>query len=198
MLQRAARLDYKEPTDGDIVALKDQVRIMNTHRLSVVSGVMAAFIMSAAVARAEDISGTILRTLLLSEDTRLVGDVTCNVTAGPCIAFGAPGIALFLNGFSITGPGDPATGCGGTSVATETGISTNGQRNIEVRGPGVVQRFRGDGILFIASNKGRVERVTTTTNCMSGIRVNPTSSEIRAEGNISVRNGHATNPCGGI
>lgn len=162
------------------------------------SAVAAACTMSAAVARAEDISGTILRTLILSEGTRLVGDVTCNVTAGPCIAFGAPNIRLLLNGFSITGPADPATGCGGTSVGSEPGISTNGQRNIEIRGPGVVQRFRGDGILFLASNKGRVERVTTTTNCMSGIRINPTSSEIHAEGNISVRNGQATNPCGGI
>jgi len=171
---------------------------MKLSRISLILGVVATFIMSAGVARAEDINGTILRTLVLSENTRLVGDVTCNVTAGPCIAFGAPNIVLFLNGFSISGPGDPATGCGGTSVGTETGISTNGQRNIEIRGPGVVQRFRGDGILFIASNRGRVERVTTTTNCMSGIRVNPTSSEIRAEGNISVRNGHATNPCGGI
>lgn len=171
---------------------------MNTSRLSVVSGVVAAFIMSAAVARAEDISGTIVRTLMLSENTRLVGDVTCNVTGGPCIAFGAPNISLLLNGFTITGPADPATGCGGTSVGTETGINTNGQSNVEIRGPGVVQRFRGDGILFIASIKGRVERVTTTTNCMSGIRVNPTSSEIRAEGNVSVRNGNATFPCGGI
>ena len=171
---------------------------MNLSRISLIFGVVAPFIMSADVARAEDINGTIVRTLVLSENTRLVGDVTCNVTAGPCIAFGAPNIVLFLNGFSITGPGDPATGCGGTSVGTETGISTNGQRNIEIRGPGVVQRFRGDGILFVASNRGRVERVTTTTNCMSGIRVNPTSSEIRAEGNISVRNGHATNNCGGI
>jgi hypothetical protein len=120
------------------------------------------------------------------------------VTGGPCIAFGAPNISLLLNGFTITGPADPATGCGGTSVGTETGINTNGQSNVEIRGPGVVQRFRADGILFIGSNRGRVERVTTTTNCMSGIRINPTSSEIRGEANVSVRNGHATNPCGGI
>ena len=172
---------------------------MKKVKASALAGIAAFAVMAMpAVTEAEDISGTILRTLTLSENTRLVGDVTCNVTGGPCIAFGAPNLVLFLDGFSITGPGDPATGCGGTSVGTETGISTNGQRNIEVRGPGVVQRFRGDGILFIASNKGRVERVTTTTNCMSGIRVNPTSSEIRAEGNVSVRNGHATNPCGGI
>jgi len=80
---------------------------------ALLSAVAAACTMSAAVAHAEDISGTIVRTLMLSENTRLIGDVTCNVTAGPCIAFGAPNIVLFLNGFSITGPGDAATGCGG-------------------------------------------------------------------------------------
>ena len=111
--------------------------------------------MSATVARAEDISGTILRTLMLSENSRLVGNVTCNVPAGPCIAFGAPDISLLLNGFTVTGPADPATGCGGTSVGTETGINTNGQSNVEIRGPGVVQRFRGDGIVFIASTARR-------------------------------------------
>ena len=177
---------------------KNEVRSMNKSRLSVVSAVVAAFIMSAAVARAEDISGTIVRTLMLSENTRLVGDVTCTVTGGPCIAFGAPNIVLLLNGFTITGPTDPATGCAGTSVGTDIGISTNGQSNIGIRGPGVVQRFRADGILFMASGKGWVQSVTTTTNCMSGIRVNPTSSAISVEGNVSVRNGNAANPCGGI
>src|ERR1700704_3116281 len=127
---------------------------MNRTRLSAVSVVLAAFIMSAAVARAEDISGTIVRTLMLSENTRLVGDVACNVTGAPCIAFAAPNISLLLNGFTITGPADPATGCGGTSVATDIGVSTNGQSNVGIRGPGVVQRFRADGILFMASVRG--------------------------------------------
>src|ERR1700704_2268300 len=122
---------------------------MNRSRLSVVSGVAAAFIMSAAVARAEDISGTIVRTFMLSENTRLVGDVTCQVTGAPCIAFGGSNIALNLNGFSLTGPNDAATGCKGISVGTETGISTNGQSNVGIRGPGIVQRFQGDGILFL-------------------------------------------------
>jgi hypothetical protein len=171
---------------------------MNSRRLSVVSAVVAAFVLSAAVARAEDIRGTILRTLILSENTRLVGDVTCNVTGGPCIAFGAANISLLLNGFTITGPTDPATGCAGTSVATDIGISTNAQSNVGIRGPGVVQRFRADGILFMASVKGWVQGVTTTTNCMSGIRVNPTSSDISVEANVSVRNGQATASCGGI
>src|SRR5215475_795998 len=114
----------------------------------------------AASAGAEDIRGTIVRTLMLSEDSRLVGDVTCQVTGGPCIAFGAPNISLTLNGFSITGPNDMATGCGGTNVGTDTGINTNAQNNVGIRGPGGVNRFRGDGILFNGTNKGWVQGVT--------------------------------------
>ena len=83
----------------------------------VTGGVVAcALLLSCAVVHAEDISGAIVRTLMLSENTRLVGDVTCNVSSGPCIAFGAPNIALLLNGFTITGPTDPATGCAGTII----------------------------------------------------------------------------------
>ena len=159
---------------------------------------VAALHAASGIARAEDISGTITRTLVLSEDTRLVGDVTCQVTGAPCIAFGAPNIALGLNGFTISGPNDPALGCKGASVGTEIGISTNGQNNVGIRGPGVVQRFQGDGILFMGSTRGWVQNVTTTTNCMSGIRVNPTSSQISVESNIAVRNGTAAAACGGI
>ena len=152
----------------------------------------------AGVADAEDISGVIVRTFMLSENSRLVGDVTCQVTGVPCIAFGVPNIVLSLNGFTITGPNDPATGCKGTNVASETGISTNGQPNVGVRGPGVVQRFQGDGILFNATGKGWVQGVTTTTNCMSGIRIGPTSSGISLEGNVAVRNGTPASNCGGL
>jgi len=140
----------------------------------------------------------IVKTLVLSETTRLVGDVTCQVTGAPCIVFGAPNIALNLSGFTITGPADPTTGCKGTNVGTQPGISTNGQNNVGVRGPGVVQRFQGDGILFLASVTGWVQGVTATTNCMSGIRINPTSFGISVEGNVSVRNGTPAAPCGGI
>jgi hypothetical protein len=105
---------------------------------------------------------------------------------------------LSLNGFTITGPNDPTTGCKGANVGTDQGISTNGQNNVGVRGPGVVQRFQADGILFIASVTGWVQGVTATTNCMSGIRINPTSFGISIEGNVSVRNGAAAAACGGI
>ena len=157
-----------------------------------------AFLMGSGTAAAEDIGGLVVRTLVLSENTRLIADVTCTVTGGPCIAFGAPNIVLNLNGFTITGLADPTAGCRGTAIATDIGISTNGQSNVGVRGPGIVQRFSADGILFMASARGWVQGVTTTTNCMSGIRINPTSSQISVESNVSVRNGAANAACGGI
>ncbi len=172
---------------------------MRKIRRLLVGGLAAGVVtLASGAAHAEDISGVIVRTMVLSETSRLVGDVTCRVTGAACIAFGGSNIALNLNGFSITGPNDPATGCKGTNVGTETGISSNGQANVGVRGPGLVQRFQGDGILFLASVGGWVQGVTATTNCMSGIRINPTSAGISIEGNVAVRNGTPAAPCGGI
>ena len=171
-----------------------------THAKRIAVSVLAsaAVLAGSGIAHAEDLRGTVVRTLMLSEDSRLVGDITCQVTGAPCIAFGAPNIVLTLNGFSITGSIDPVAGCKGTSVGTEIGISTNGQANVGIRGPGIVQRFQGDGILFMGTVKGWLQGVTTSTNCMSGIRVNPTSSGISVESNVSVRNGTPTAACGGI
>ena len=171
-----------------------------THAKRIAVSVLAsaAVLIGSGIVHAEDLRGTVVRTLILSEDSRLVGDITCQVTGGPCIAFGAPNIGLALNGFSITGSTDPVVGCKGTNVATETGITTNGQANVWIRGPGIVQRFQGDGILFMGTVKGWLQGVTTSTNCMSGIRVNPTSSGISVESNVSVRNGTPTAACGGI
>jgi hypothetical protein len=171
---------------------------MRTCRIVVVGVIAIGALFASAPAGAEDIRGVVVRTLMLSEDSRLVGDVTCQVTGGPCIAFGAPNISLSLNGFSITGPNDAATGCGGTNVGTDAGINTNGQGNVGIRGPGVIQRFRGDGILFNATVRGWVQGVTTSTNCMSGIRIGPTSSAISVESNVAVRNGTPAAACGGI
>jgi hypothetical protein len=172
--------------------------MQNARRFLVASLTVGAITVVSDPARAEDIRGTIVRTLVLSETSRLVGDVTCQVTGAACIAFGVPNITLNLNGFTITGPNDPVTGCRGTNVAAETGISSNGQANVGVRGPGVVQRFQGDGILFLASVGGWVQAVTTTTNCMSGIRINPASAGVSLEGNVAIRNGTPAAACGGI
>ena len=59
----------------------------------IAAGVLSAVVIAPTAARAEDISGTIVRTFILSETSRLVGDVTCQVTGAPCLAFGAPNIA---------------------------------------------------------------------------------------------------------
>jgi hypothetical protein len=158
-------------------------------------------LLSAGTALAEDISGPITTTRTIRENSRLIGDVTCTVTGAPCIQFGAPHIDLRLNGFTITGAADPNTACGGTtSTAAETGIHSGAQTDVEIRGPGIVQRFRGDGILFNGTLQGKVDSVTATTNCMSGIRITATSSRITLESNVAVRNGSAVAglACGGI
>jgi hypothetical protein len=158
----------------------------------------SALLLSIGVASADDISGLITTTRTIRENSRLVGDVTCMVTGAPCILFGTSHIDLRLNGFTMTGQADATTGCNGTATAGEMGISTNGQSDVEVRGPGVVQRFRADGIFFTGTLLGKVEGVTTTTNCMSGIRVSATSSRIILGSNVAVRNGNAAASCGGI
>lgn len=97
---------------------------------------------SATPAAAEDISGTLSVTKVIVDDSRLVGDVTCTMTTAPCIQFGAPNVALRLNGYTITGPANPddTTTCNptpgapasdgisnGTSAATsQTGVSLRG------------------------------------------------------------------------
>jgi hypothetical protein len=172
--------------------------VVDVRRFVTGAVVAGAVLFTTGVAHAEDISGTVVRTLMLSENTRLVGDVTCQVTGAPCLAFSASNIALLLNGFTITGQADATLGCKGTQISTDIGISTNGQSNVGIRGPGVVQRFSADGILFMGSTRGWVQNVTTTTNCMSGIRINPTSSQISVESSVSIRNGTAAAACGGI
>lgn len=174
------------------------MRKIDRSRLAAVGAGCVVLIAVSATARAADISGVITKTVVLKEDSRLVGDVTCNVTGAACISFGAPHITLLLNGFTMTGQGDAGTGCKGTQVGGEYGILTSSQADIGIRGPGVVQRFQADGILFMGTVKGWVQNVTVTTNCMSGIRINPTSSGISVEANVSVRNGNMNNPCGGI
>ena len=51
---------------------------------------------SVSSVRATEISGTIATTLVIYDDSELVGDVTCTVVGAPCIAFGASGITLKL------------------------------------------------------------------------------------------------------
>jgi hypothetical protein len=161
----------------------------------------AAGVGSMTQERLDRVSGTLTRTYTIVVDTELTGDVTCAVTDGtPCFSFTIPGVRLRLNGFTVTGKGDPVTGCGGTPTTGEIGISTNGQREVTVSGPGLVQRFRGHGVQVTGSANARVEGLTVSTNCGSGIFVLATSFDTLVQGNTSLRNG-STVPgaaCGGI
>jgi hypothetical protein len=148
-----------------------------------------------AVAR--EISGTLTTTLTLVEDSILTSDVTCATTGATCIILGAPGITLDLNGFAMTGLADGQTGCSGQSSPGEIGIDVNAQRDVVIRGPGLVQRFRNHGIRLLNSTAVSITGVTISTTCMSGIFING-GSDHQLLGNTSVRNGHVTNPCGGI
>ncbi len=156
-----------------------------------------AILFSAGSVLAADIGGTISTTVTVTENSQLVDDVTCTVTGAPCIIIGAPHVTLELNGFTITGQADPQTACNGAGTGTEIGIDVNGQAGIEIRGPGLVKQFRGFGIRLLNSTGGTVIGVTTSTNCFAGIFVTG-GSDHNLENNVSVRNGNATNPCGGI
>jgi hypothetical protein len=148
-------------------------------------------------AEAAKISGTISATMMITENSELVGDVTCTVTGAPCISIASPHVALDLNAFTITGQSDPQTACSGGGTGSESGIVAVGQSSVTIRGPGIVQRFRGFGISLSNNTGSSVTDVTTSTNCFSGIFLNGgTLNEI--DRNISIRNGNLTNPCGGI
>ncbi len=155
-----------------------------------------------SVACAAEISGTISNTLTITEDSKLAGDVTCTVNLGPCISFGAPGLTLDLNGYSITGTGPRDTNGGCVPVAgsgTEVGILVTGPANRDevIRGPGVIQRFRGSDIQLTNSTGDTVRGVTVSQSCQSGIFVVGGGDHV-IENNVSVRNGAPNNPCGGI
>ena len=161
----------------------------------------AAVIFGSTLRAADEISGLVTRTYTIVEHTELTGDVVCDVAAGtPCFLFGASNVELRLNGFTITGKADAATGCGGTLIGGENGVATGGQRNVGVRGPGLIQQFRTHGVAVLASNNVHVQDVTASTNCGSGVFIAATSFGTVVEGIVSVRNGStgvgAT--CGGI
>ncbi len=148
-------------------------------------------------ADAADISGIITTTVTIMENSKLVGDVICTVTGAPCIAFGGSGLTLDLNGFSMTGLGDPLTGCAGNSTGGEIGIDVDGLKDVIIRGLGTVQRFRAHGIRLNNSTGALVTDVTASTNCLAGIYV-PGGTGNVLERNVAVRNGHLVSPCGGI
>jgi len=168
-----------------------------SHAVAAFASIFCAFLLLHGSARAMDISGTVSSTVTITDNSRLVGDVTCTVTGAPCIAFGASGLTLDLNGFSLTGLGDPATGCVGTGTPGEFGIDVNAFNNVIIRGSGLVRQFRNDGIRLNNSTGATVSGVTMSTNCLSGIILIGGSGHL-LENNVSVRNGSPAAPCGGI
>jgi parallel beta-helix repeat protein len=158
--------------------------------------------------QATDISGTVTSTLTISDDSELVGDVNCNVPltaadtngVAPCIAFGASDITLHLNGHTLSGPVTPPTNCSLPSdSAFGVGIYVNGQTDVKIAGPGVVQHFERWGILLRSSSEVTVRRVTVNRNCWSGMQT-ILSSDSNFEENIWINNAGGSNgaACGGI
>jgi parallel beta-helix repeat protein len=170
--------------------------------------VLALFV-CAGRARATDIpSGNIRTTLTITEDSRLVGNVNCNVPlttadangVASCIAFGASHITLHLNGHTLSGPVTPPTNCSLPSDSTfGVGIYVNGQTEVKIEGPGVIQHFERWGILLLSSSEVTVRRVTANRNCWSGVQTE-LLSDSKFEENLFVNNavGSGGAPCGGI
>ena len=64
-------------------------------------------------------SGTITSTCIITSNTQLNGNVTCDVRVPePCIEFGASNIFLTLNGYTITGQGSSGTSRGNPCTTT--------------------------------------------------------------------------------
>jgi len=173
--------------------------------------VWAWFLSSGAAARAVDISGSPTSTIVIFEDSQLVGDLDCSeVPSGTsCIQFGADHITLRLNGFTMAGVADPNLGCTKSSASTspkggENGIFTAGHSDLQILGPGLVRDFRGIGVLVDGGAKVKVSKVTTSGNCICGIGLFPTSStsgdgnDNDVEDNVVVRIGNTKSPCGGM
>jgi hypothetical protein len=175
--------------------------MVNVRMLALALALLAFSDPPASALAADRVSGVLTRTFVIIEDTDLVGDVICEVGTNPCFSFGASHVELRLNGFTVTGRADPVTACGGAVFANEVGVTSNGQHDVKVRGPGLVHRFRDHGVLITGgSRNARVEGITAASNCRSGIRVTAGTFDTLVEGNTLVRNG-ATTPgssCGGI
>src|SRR5690349_8289071 len=115
------------------------------------------FLFCGGAVDARDISGVITSQLTITEDSQLLGDVTCSTGGVSCIVIGAPSVTLKMNGFTMTGEADPDMACGGPIGADgSNAILVTGQADVSIEGPGVVQRFRGFGIV-IGTDSARVK-----------------------------------------
>src|SRR5215472_3088927 len=163
---------------------------MNRVRIFCATVVAAAgLVCGVGTARATDLKGTITNTVTIFDDSRLVGDVTCAVPltlsgANPCIAFGTDHIKLTLNGHTITGGITPPTGCSlPTDAKFGVGILVAGRSDVEIQGPGVIEKFERWGILLASSDHVTVRKVTVDRNCWSGMQTISTSESKFTEDN---------------
>jgi parallel beta-helix repeat protein len=165
----------------------------------------AGLVFGVGTARATDLKGTITNTVTIIDDSQLVGDVTCAVPLtvsgpNPCIAFGTDHIKLRLNGHTITGGITPPTGC---SLQTDSdfgvGILVAGRTDVEIQGPGIIQKFERWGILLRLSDHVTVRKITAVRNCWSGMQTGFVSESSFTENNW-VNNAAGSNgaPCGGV
>jgi hypothetical protein len=180
------------------------MRILKT--FTCFASVLFALFAYAGRARAADISGgKYTSTLTIFDDSRLVGDVSCEVPLtelgpNPCIAFGVDHVKLRLNGHTITGPIDPPTNC---SLSTDSrfgvGIFVNGNTDVKIEGPGIIQHFHRWGIFLLSSTHVTMKKVTVNRNCWSGTQATSTSDS-NFEGDVWVNNAAGSNgsACGGI
>src|SRR5712692_4100946 len=177
-------------------------------RVLIVPAVLTCGLLSASVVCATDISGTISSTVTIFDDSRLVGNVNCNVPltaadangVASCIAFGASHITLHLNGHTLTGPVTPPTNCSLPSDAHfGVGIYVNGQTDVKIEGRGVIQHFERWGILLRSSTEVTVRKVAANRNCWSGMQTIGTSDS-NFEEDIWINNAAGSNgaACGGI
>lgn len=158
-------------------------------------------------AGAQEVCGVIAATLVIEKNTALSCDVVCTNATGPCIQFGRANITLWLNGFTMTGPATPPTGCAASPAFGPPpnpgpfpfdGISTAGFDNVKIRGPGMVQMFRRHGVFMFDSERSVIQEVTSHYNCFSGLFLGFAHNNDVID-NVSVRNGSASGgaPCGG-
>jgi hypothetical protein len=175
----------------------------------------AALVGGATTARGENAQGTqgpicgvITSTVTIVHDAWLACDVQCLQTVGPCIAFGRSNIKFSLNGFKLTGSANEPRARQDCSSAGEFGLEVDGIHSkfdeIQIEGPGLIQRMKRHGIGLVGTpadpvEKAQVKKVTSHMNCFSGVFMFWTNDTLLDEV-VSAKNsanGQAR-PCGGI
>jgi hypothetical protein len=154
------------------------------------------------------ICGTVATTLVLTHDAWLTCDVQClQSDQRACIEFGRPNIKLSLNGFKMTGPANVPSR-NNCALAGEFGNEADGIHSkfdeVQIVGPGVVQRMKRHGIGLVGTqadpvSKAQVKKVTSHMNCFSGVFL-LWNTETLVDEVVSVKNtaNGETRPCGGI